>query len=149
MRTLPLRMASLLLLALAPLALQSAACRAEEGTTPLCNDNLDSKQGIVDDPDGCYQLPYCVVNGARAAPEECCKNAEGQVNPECARGYASLTSSASTTSGTGGGGGSGGATGTGGAGGATGTGGAGGAGGATGTGGAGGGGSAGDGGSGG
>ncbi|WP_437305783.1 hypothetical protein [Sorangium sp. So ce388] len=146
MRTLPLRMASLLLLALSPLALQSAACRAEEGTTPLCNDNLDSEHGIVNDPDGCYQLPYCVVNGARSAPEECCKNAEGLVNPECARGYASLTSSASTTSGTGGSGGAGGATGTGGAGGATGTGGAGGA---TGTGGAGAGGSAGDGGSGG
>ncbi|MGK3969660.1 hypothetical protein WMF38_33290 [Sorangium sp. So ce118] len=134
MRTLPLRMASLLLLALSPLALQSAACRAEEGTTPLCNNNLDSQQGIVNDPDGCYQLPYCVVNGARSAPEECCKNAEGLVNPECARGYASLTSSASTTSATGTGG-AGGATGTGGAGGATGTGGAGGA---TGTGGAGG-----------
>ncbi|WP_437957125.1 hypothetical protein WME76_38270 [Sorangium sp. So ce119] len=143
MRTLPLRMASLLLLALAPLALQSAACRAEDGTTPVCNDNIDPEQGIVKDPDGCHQFPYCLVNGAAAAPEECCKNAEGQINQECVRGYAPLTSSASTTStssttsasGTGGSGGAGGDGGDGGAGAAGGAGGAGAAGGAGGAGG--------------
>jgi hypothetical protein len=117
-------MASLLLLAL---ALPSAACRVEEGITPLCTDNLDHEQGIVDNPEGCHRLPYCMVKGAQAAPEECCKNAEGMVNPECVRGYASLTSSASTTSasGAGGDGGSGGAGGNGGSDGAGGNGGSG------------------------
>ncbi|WP_438016549.1 hypothetical protein WMF18_37990 [Sorangium sp. So ce315] len=109
MRTLPLRMASLLLLALAlgPLALHGAACSAEDGTTPTCNDNLDPEQGIVKDPNGCHQLPYCLVNGARAAPEECCKNAEGLVNQECVRGYMPLSSAASTTSASSAGGGDG------------------------------------------
>ncbi|WCQ96705.1 hypothetical protein [Sorangium sp. Soce836] len=115
MRMLPLRMASLLLLAL---ALPSAACRVEEGTTPSCKDNLDPEHGIVTDPDGCHQLPYCMVNGKQAAPEECCKNAEGMVNLACARGYASLTSSATTTSASGSGGGDGGNGGSGGGGGA-------------------------------
>ncbi|WP_437733065.1 hypothetical protein [Sorangium sp. So ce1335] len=117
MRTLPLRLASLLLLALAPLALYGAACSAEEGTTPLCTDNLDPDQGIVKDPEGCHQFPYCTVNGARAAPEECCKNAEGLVNQECVRGYMPYTGASSTTSATGTGG-SDGTGGTGGAGGA-------------------------------
>ncbi|WP_437334336.1 hypothetical protein [Sorangium sp. So ce394] len=129
MRMLPLRMASLLLLAL---ALQSAACRVEEGTTPSCNDNLDPEHGIVTIPGGCHQLPYCMVDGQRAAPAECCKNEAGMVNEACARGYASLTASASTTSasGSGGSGGDGGSGGSGGDGGAGGGGGAGGSGGA-------------------
>ncbi|MDC0683864.1 hypothetical protein [Sorangium atrum] len=128
MRTLPPRMASLLLLALAPLVLQSAACHVDEGTTALCNNNLDGDQGIENDPAGCYQLPSCVVNGQLSAPEECCKNAEGLVNPECVKGYASRTSSASS-GGDGGSGGNGGSGGSGGSGDAGGSGGAGGAGG--------------------
>ncbi|AUX48328.1 hypothetical protein SOCE26_098620 [Sorangium cellulosum] len=110
MRTLSLRMASLLLLALAPLALQGAACSAEDGTTPTCTNNVDADAGVLKDPDGCHQFPSCVVNGKLAAPEECCKNSEGLVNRECVNGYAPLSGAASTTSsaGSGGGGGDGG-----------------------------------------
>ncbi|WP_437588853.1 hypothetical protein [Sorangium sp. So ce1000] len=105
MRTLPPRMASLLLLALAPLALQSAACHVDEGTTALCNNNLNADQGIENDPEkGCYQLPYCTVDGKRADPKECCTNESGLVNLECVKGYASQTSSAATTSASGSGG---------------------------------------------
>jgi uncharacterized membrane protein YgcG len=107
MRTLPPRMASLLLLALAPLVLHSAACHVDEGTTALCNNNLNADQGIESDPAGCYQLPRCVVDKKVAAPEECCKNAEGQVNLECVKGYASLTSSTSSSGGSDGAGGGG------------------------------------------
>ncbi|MGK4001001.1 hypothetical protein WMF31_00145 [Sorangium sp. So ce1036] len=108
MRTLPPRMASLLLVVLAPLALLGAACSAEDGTTPTCTDNLDPEQGIVKMSDGCHQFPYCIVNGRQSAPEECCKNDEGLVNPECVKGYMPLGSGSSTTSGAGGSGGNGG-----------------------------------------
>jgi hypothetical protein len=97
-------MASLLLVVLAPLALLGAACSAEDGTTPTCTDNLDPEQGIVKMSDGCHQFPYCIVNGRQSAPEECCKNDEGLVNPECVKGYMPLGSGSSTTSGAGAGG---------------------------------------------
>ncbi|WP_437674744.1 hypothetical protein [Sorangium sp. So ce131] len=110
MRTLSLRMASLLLLALAPLASQGAACTVEDGTTPTCTNNVDPETGILNnnDADACHQFPSCVVNGKLSPPEECCKNSEGLVNRECVRGYAPLSGAASTTSASGSGGGGGG-----------------------------------------
>lgn len=108
MRTLPLRMASLLHLLLASLALVGSAC-GDEGVTPTCDQNADPDVGIKKDADGCHKLPYCLVTIndklVRADPSECCKDA---INPvECAYGYMPLPGSGDSTPGATGSGGNG------------------------------------------
>lgn len=117
MRKLPLRMASLLHLMIASLALVQAAC-TDEGVTPTCVENIDPESGIVKDTEGCHRFPPCIVGGRQVNPIECCKNDKGQFDPMCVYGYEPLpssstskpgatSSSASSSSGTGGEGGAG------------------------------------------